>query len=330
MSTAEQKDKIISDLYNDPAGFGSIQTTYKDARKKDKTITLKYVQDWFQRNVEQKKQLRGFNSFVANKPFQEFQVDLFFYKNTTETRYERKKRLEKKGDVGDKPEETESKTGKFSSALIAVDIFTKYTTVVPIKTKQPPDVLAGLMEVMQKMKGKPEMVYSDDEGSFTSSLVKDWFDKEKIKHVITRTHAPVAERNIRTIKAMIDKRIEKAPAGTEWTDLLYPVLLTYNNKMEHSATGLTPEDARKDRNHMKVKAKLEVNRVSKRKYPDVSVGDKVKVYTKKDKLDKERISVWSKDSFEVTGVETSHGQKYYKVAGRDRPLLRHEILLVKS
>ena len=181
------------------------------------------------------------------------------------------------------------------------------------------------MEVMQKMKGKPEMVYSDDEGSFTSSIVKEWLDKEKIKHGIARTHAPVAERNIRTIKAMIDKRIEKAAAGTEWTDLLYQVLLTYNNKMEHSATGLTPEEARKDRNHMKV----EVNRVSKRKYPDVSVGDRVKVYTKKDRLDKGRISVWSKDSFEVAGIEASHGQKYYKVAGRDRPLLRHEILLLR-
>ena len=55
---------------------------------------------------------------------------------------------------------------------------------------------------------------------------------------------------------------------------------------------------------------LELNAVQKRKYPDVKVGDHVRVYKKKDKLDKERISVWSKPKYEVEDIkEETKGNK---------------------
>ena len=49
-----EKDKIISEVYYDQAGFGSIATTYKDAKKKDASITTQDVKEWFQENVERK------------------------------------------------------------------------------------------------------------------------------------------------------------------------------------------------------------------------------------------------------------------------------------
>ena len=54
-----------------------MKTTLKEAREKDKTITMADVQQFFRKNVEQKKQLRGQNSFIAPEPFYEFQMDLF-------------------------------------------------------------------------------------------------------------------------------------------------------------------------------------------------------------------------------------------------------------
>ena len=54
-------DKIIPDVYYDPAGFDGIKKTFEDARKKDKTITYNIVKEWFEKNIEQKKQLKGFN-----------------------------------------------------------------------------------------------------------------------------------------------------------------------------------------------------------------------------------------------------------------------------
>jgi hypothetical protein len=39
------KDKIISQVYNDPLGFGSNHSTLKDARKLDPSITMLLVAD---------------------------------------------------------------------------------------------------------------------------------------------------------------------------------------------------------------------------------------------------------------------------------------------
>lgn len=59
------KHKIINDTYFDKSGFGSKATTLKDAREKDKTITMKDIDELFKKNVEVKAKQRGMNSFVA-------------------------------------------------------------------------------------------------------------------------------------------------------------------------------------------------------------------------------------------------------------------------
>ena len=74
------KDKNIEKVYNDPLSFGSIQkNTLRDARKIDSTITLNDIKQWKDTNIEHKTQLKGYSSFVAKKPFEEFQIDVFFY-----------------------------------------------------------------------------------------------------------------------------------------------------------------------------------------------------------------------------------------------------------
>ena len=73
------------------------------------------------------------------------------------------------------------------------------------------------------------------------------------------------------------------------------VLNTYNNKMVHRATGFTPWDARLAKHRLDFKTKLELNAKRKRKCLDIAVGDKVRFYKKKDKMDKERTGVWTKD-----------------------------------
>ena len=73
------KQDIIKNVYYDPAGFDGIKKTFEDARKKDKTITLDDVRTFFKTNIEQKKQLKGFNAFVANEAKFEYQIDFFYF-----------------------------------------------------------------------------------------------------------------------------------------------------------------------------------------------------------------------------------------------------------
>ena len=152
------------------------------------------------------------------------------------------------------------------------------------------EVLDALKEGIRKMHGKPKVIYSDNEPAFSSAAIQAYLKEHKIKHIITLGHAPVAERQIRTINNMIYNRVENIGAG--WVDVLYQVLLTYNNKMVHNVTHMTPNDAKKSGNNMVVKANLEMKRISTRKYPTIHVGDSVKTFKKKGMMAQECVSNW--------------------------------------
>ena len=297
------KNETIEKVYND--FYGSIKQTYEEARKIDPTIKYDDIKKYFEQHRVRRTNLRGYNSFIADHYKQEYQMDLFFINENTEQ--------------------------KFTIGLLLIDIFSKFMVVVPLFSKQPQDLLDGLEEGLKDMGGKPESIYTDDEGSLNSKLLQDYFKEHNIKHITTRTHAPVAERAVRTIKDLIYRRLEKNPT-LKWyeTKILANSLVMYNYKMVSRATGFTPNEARQKKNELQVKLKLELNRKTTRKYPPIEVNDKVRIYKKKGKFDKERVPVWSENLYNVDNIETSMGQKFYYVSGREKPLLRHEILKVST
>ena len=305
------KQQIISDIYNDPSGFGSKAVTLADARKKDKTITMDDVNQFFSKNVEVKKLPRGQNSFVAPNANYQYQLDLFF--------------------MGKEDFENKQKT---RNGLVLIDIFSKYAVVLPIPSKNPPDVLAGILEGIQKMGDKPDMIYADEEGSLTGSKVdiRGALKDRGIELYTTRGHPNFAERFIRTFKDMLFKRVEadikKGKQNIQWVDYIFQIMVTYNDKMKHSSTQFTPKEARNKRNEYDVKLKLELRALKNRKYPELNVGDEVKVMRKKAITEKERSSRYLKETFKVKRIEEKLGQKYYYLEGRARPNLRYELLKV--
>ena len=88
---------------------------------------------------------------------------------------------------------------------------------------------------------------------------------------------------------------------------------------------MTPSEAKKPSNYFEVKTRLEMNRINKRRYPDISINDTVRVYTKKKNFQKERVPVWSENKYKVIKIDRSHGQNLYYIEGRDTALMRHEI-----
>jgi hypothetical protein len=64
-------DKVYSEFY------GSVSSTLKDAKEKDPTITLQDVKDYFEKRFVRKQNLKGYNSYVADYPHQEYQLDLW-------------------------------------------------------------------------------------------------------------------------------------------------------------------------------------------------------------------------------------------------------------
>jgi len=295
------KDEVIHKVYYDQAGYGSATNTWIDAKRKDPTITIRDVQHWFSKNIQQKKEPRGQNSFITPHVNFEYQVDLFF--------------------INDLPNQ------KFKIGMIMIGPFSKLMTVIPLSSKEEGDVMAGLLEGFHNMKHVPKMLYTDDEGALTAPAVKKYFQDKKIKHVVTRTHAPVAERGIRTFKDALYKRIDASKKDNiQWPDLIFEILITYNDKLKHSTTKMTPKEAGKDSNKLMVWVNNFTHSKQDRKYPDIVIGDKVKLLRKKQKGEKDRTSVWSKEVYKVEGVSDSLGQMFYKLETVAREYPRNALL----
>jgi len=224
------KQDIIEKVYFNEAGYGSKQSTLKESREKDKTITMSDIDIFFRKNVEQKKQLRGSNSFVNPYPYYEFQVDLFFIND-----------LEKQNN----------KVG-----MILIDTCSRYMVVIPIKSKGDGDVAAGLIEGLNKFDKKPQIIFSDDKKALSTDAIQKYLKEQNIYHHITRGHANFSERAIRSFKNMLYKRIDNdikknSKKTILWTDNIFQILLTYNNHLQHSSIGMKPKEALKSENHLK-------------------------------------------------------------------------------
>jgi len=257
----------IKEVYFGEGGYGSAKETLKDAKAKNPVVTMQDVQAWREKYLPRKTPLRGFNSYVAPGPLHNFQVDMFWYKFEQPTAPKLKDQKGKK-DTG----------GVQQYGVLAVDSFTKYTHVVPLDRKSANPWLDALQQIFAKM-GTPKQIYSDPDASLNSNPVQEHFKSYGIEHIQTREHAPIAERTIRTLKSLLDKRMEDRPKI--WTEYLPEVLKKYNEKMVHSATGLTPAEAKEDTNYLYAKTNLEVKKIKNRKYPELAVGDRVRVYRKK-------------------------------------------------
>jgi hypothetical protein len=302
MEGEKSVDEIISELYNDKAGFGSLKDTWNDVKRKHKDIKYKDVKAWYQRNVDYNVIQRGENSFVANAPHEEYQLDVFFMNIKADDEYK----------IG----------------VAAIDVFTKYATAVALSDKKPETLLEALKRVLTKLGAKPKILMSDEEGSLQSKLVMDYLKKEKIKYIINRNHCPFVERFIRTLRNLITRRLQKRP-DERWYGLLFEVLSTYNYKMVNRITKLKPAEAQKPENLIDVKMNMEEHAKHEKDYGEINVGDRVRVFRKRKRVgEKESVPKWSRNTFEVLRIEKDPvaGNLFYISTFGEKPFLRGQLL----
>ena len=100
-----------------------------------------------------------------------------------------------------------------------------------------------MLEAFNKMGQPPKVLYSDNETAMSSKSLHKYFNDNAILHIATRGQAAIAEVSINTLKNMLYKRIGDAK-DKQWTEYVYPIISTYNNKLIHSSTKMSPANAR--------------------------------------------------------------------------------------
>ena len=89
-----------------------------------------------------------------------------------------------------------------------IDVFEKFMHVVPIQGKPEGDVASGMIECLNKMDKKPDIIFTDDEGALNKEAIQTYLKDENMEHHRTRGHPNFRERAIRTFEDMLYKRVE--------------------------------------------------------------------------------------------------------------------------
>jgi len=298
---ADNKNKVIEDVYNHPIiGFGSTLSTWKQAKSINKDITLDDVKKYLS-SLESKQikfKYKGYNSFIAKDFLEQIQLD-----------------------IADFTKNAEQNDG-FRYALVGVDVFSRYGWAVPMRTKQPHDLINAFKEILEKI-GKPVSIYSDMEGSMLSNDFIKLLNENNIKQITTLNHAGYAEVFIRTLKQLIHNRLEGEKLNLDrWIDVLKPVLAKYNLS-EHSSIKMSPYQAKQQKNKMDVYFNNWANSKHDRIYKPLSIGDNVRIMIKKTNKTKATDPKWTREIYTIIGK--SNNEYLINEYNRRKVYLRHEL-----
>ena len=224
--------------------------------------------------------------------------------------------------------------GPYPYMLVAIDTFTKKLTAIPMKDKTAQTAAAAWDNVITDL-GIPASVYSDDGSEFKKQF-KEKLDHWDVDKIVSRGHAPVAERAIRTLKEALLRRLSVGVGRRNQWNLLLPDVLAQYNEKRHATTGVTPnqaynnpDSARKALRNMRRKAKH--NAPAK---PEIGEGDYVRVRVKPiESRGSYRVTetAWSERVYRVGGVEyTSNGVMFTLGGWQGGPLLARDVRKVEG
>ena len=97
----------------------------------------------------------------------------------------------------------------FKFLLCVIDIYSKYTWVVPLKDNKGVSIFNAFQGILKKCNRKTNKIWVDEGGEFYNRSIKSWSEKNDIELYSTHNEGKsvVAERFIRTIKDKIYKRM---------------------------------------------------------------------------------------------------------------------------
>ena len=179
--------------------------------------------------------------------------------------------------------------------LCAIDFYSKYAFVIPLKDKKGISIVNAFNKIIKQSNRKPNKIWVDQGGEFYNNVFEKWLSDNDINmySMYNEGKSVVAERFIRTLKNKLYKRM-KATGKNVYYDVLDDVVNKYNNTK-----------------HNTIKMKLiDVGDNNKRVYIDehnekdskFKVGDRVRISRYKNIFAKGYAPNWSSEIFIVNKI----------------------------
>ena len=168
----------------------------------------------------------------------------------------------------------------FKYLLCAIDLFSKYAWVIPIKDKKGTSIVNAFKKIISEGQRKPNKIWVDQGSEFYNQSFKGFLKINNIEmySAYNEGKSVVAERFIKTLKNKIFKHMTTISKNFD-IDMLNDIVNKYNNTV-HKTIKMKPIDVTGD-------SYAEYNEDSNNKALKFKVGDHVrstKIFLLKDML----------------------------------------------
>ena len=192
--------------------------------------------------------------------------------------------------------------------LTCIDIFSKYSWVIPLKDKKGITIKNALEKIFKQR--KPKLLWTDKGKEFYNKQVQDLLNENNIKLYSTNNSeikSAVVERFNKTFKNMMYKKFTENN-NIIFYNILDELLNNYNNKY-HSTIKMTPIEGSKKINENKIKNIYNFEKT--KKLGKFKIGDKVRISLEKNIFEKSYETNWTEEIFEIYDIKYSNVPYYY-------------------
>ena len=192
--------------------------------------------------------------------------------------------------------------------LTCIDIFSKYSWVIPLKDKKGITIKNALEKIFKQRKSK--LLWTDKGKEFYNKQVQNLLNENNIKLYSTNNSeikSAVIERFNRTFKNMMYKKFTENN-NTIFYNILNELVNNYNNKY-HSTIRMSPIEGSKKINEKKIKNIYNFEKTTK--LGKFKIGDRVRLSLEKNIFEKSYETNWTEEIFEIYDIKYSNVPYYY-------------------
>lgn len=198
--------------------------------------------------------------------------------------------------------------------LVVLDVFSRFAWARPLKTKTGAEVANAFRDIFQVGR-TPAKLWTDKGTEFWNQNVRHVlhgaaFHNQTVRGMLTVNNielystynepkATIAERFIRTLRGKIETNYILTQS-TVWYDIL-PQLIHEYNTTKHHTIGMSPTDACKPENYVRV-YKSQFKKFQPIETSDLNVGDRVRISVQKKLFEKGATPNWTEEIFKISRI----------------------------
>ena len=275
-------EKLKEIYYNPKTGFKTFKRLYEEAKKQDKTVTMKDIKTFLKGQEEYQINKRNDNikhyHYKITAPIGYYQMDLMFFPQ-----------------IG-------AKNRGYIILLSAIEIATRKGYIIPLKTKTDTGIAEAIEKLILKVDNRMVAITTDNGSEFLNNKVKKIFQENSIKHYLGQAGdhkiMGMIERFNRTIKNYL-RRYFTSHKTYNWIDIIDDIVFNYNHSF-HSGIENEPVSMTKDKINRLRSDAIQHNAFI-RDALKIKINDKVRVKYTKSLFDKEG-EYWTKEIYIVVAL----------------------------